>query len=253
MTISLDGLPSLDTHAHIDPTVTTRQVAALGHSHTFAVTRSLDEARQVPRWTADRLTWGIGVHPAVKEAQQAYEPATFAALLPKFSVVGEVGLDKRAGNLPDQIKTLTSILQIAAGHPVLLSLHSTGAADQLLDVLERHPHPGAILHWWTDAGPALDRAIATGAYFSVNASMRRSLIDRIPADRLLPETDFPASRAGERRPGDTTKIEALLSEDWETAPQTTRHRLWVNLRRLATRAGALDRLPEPLGDILESV
>lgn len=253
MTGTLEGLPALDSHAHIDPTVTARQVNALGHSHTFAVTRSLEEAGRVPRVFADRLTWGLGVHPAVAAAQQAYDERTFAELLPRFALIGEIGLDKRAGNLERQTGTLTSILRIVADQPVLLSLHSTGATDQLLDLLEQHPHPGSILHWWTDEGPALDRAVSVGVCFSVNAATKPAVLARLPSDRVLTETDFPASRAGGRRPGDTSQIETILAEHWQTTPQATRHRLWANLRRLATRAEALDRLSEPLADLLEAV
>lgn len=253
MTGTLDGLPALDAHAHIDTTVTAKQVNALGHSHTFAVTRSLEEAGRVPRVFANRLTWGLGVHPAVAAAHQAYDERTFAELLPRFALVGEIGLDKRAGNLERQTTTLRSILRTVADQPVLLSMHSTGAADPLLDVLEQHPHPGVILHWWTDDGTALDRAVATGAYFSVNAAVRPAILKRVPPDRLLTETDFPASRTGGRRPGDTASAEAVLAEHWAATEQVTRHRVWVNLRRLVTRAGAFDRLPEPLADLLEGI
>lgn len=254
MTSSLEGLPALDTHAHVAPDVTSKQVQALGHSHTFAVTRSLDEARHVShmRW-ADSLTWGIGVHPGVASAQRDYDESVFADLLPRFGLIGEVGLDKRAGNLPRQTDILTSILRVVADQPVLLSLHSNGATSELLDVVDQHPHPGVILHWWSDDGPDLERAIATGAYFSVNAAIQPTVLARLPAERLLTETDFPASRAGGRRPGDTRRAEDLLGRHWKMSAQATRHRLWANLRRLATRAGALDRLSEPLADLLEDV
>jgi TatD DNase family protein len=254
MTTTLDGLPSLDAHAHIDPTVTVRQVEALGHSHTFAVTRSLDEARQVVHSRgADRLTWGIGVHPGVASAQERYDEAMFARLLPSFSLVGEIGLDRRAGDLSRQALTLESVLRVAADQPVLLSVHSTGATELLLDLLEAQPHPGLILHWWADDGPTLSRAVATGAYFSVNAAVKPTILSRLPLDRVLTETDFPARRGGGRRPGDTGAVEAMLGEAWGAGPQETRHRVWANLRRLSARAQALDRLPEPLADLLEGV
>jgi TatD DNase family protein len=253
MTSALDGLPALDAHAHIDPTVTPAQVAGLGHSHTFAVTRSLAEAEKVRAAGTRALTWGIGVHPGVPAAQAAYSELEFARLLPRFALVGEIGLDRRAGNLPGQIETLMSVLRVAADEPVLLSLHSTGAASPLLDVLEQHPHPGAILHWWSDDSPALERAVETGAYFSFNAASKPSVLSRVPRDRVLTETDFPAARGRARRPGDTEEIEAVLRGLWGTDASATRHVVWANLRRLATRAHALDRLPEPLADLLEAV
>lgn len=249
----LDGLPSFDAHAHIATDVTADQVQALDHSYTFAVTRSLDEAQHVSTRYAHKLTWGVGVHPGVPTAQANYDERTFATLLPRFSLVGEIGLDRRAGHLERQTETLASILRVAADQPVLLSLHSTGATEQLVDLLEERPHPGAILHWWADDGAALDRAVATGAHFSVNAAMKTSIIGRLPVDRVLTETDYPARRPGGRKPGDTRGIESILATVWALPEGVVRRNIWSNLRRLATSAGALDRLPEALVDLLEHV
>jgi TatD DNase family protein len=249
----LEGPPALDAHAHIADDVTARQVHALGRSHIFAMTRSISEAARIPTRYAQHLTWGIGVHPATHAAQAQYDERGFAALLRRFALIGEIGLDRRAGDLDRQTKTLTSILRIAADEPVLLSMHSAGAANQLIDILEQYRHPGTILHWWTEHGAALDRAIASGAYFSVNAAMSAEIIGRLPKERVLTETDFPARRAGARKPGDTAKIEAILQDRWGMGHAGVRSQLWLNLRRLATSAHALDRLPGPLVDILESV
>lgn len=251
MTGTLDGLPALDTHAHIAPDVTSRQIRALGHSHTFAVTRTLDEAGQVRYSGSDRLTWGVGVHPGVPAAHDGYHERAFASLVPGFGLIGEVGLDRQAGNLSRQQQNLRSILRVAADHPVLISVHSTGATTQVLDLLDEHPHPGVILHWWTDDTSTLDRAVATGAFFSVNAAVKPTVLARIPDDRILTETDSPARRGGGRRPGDTIAVEHLLTQHWNLTPQATRQRLWTNLRRLATRAEALDRLPGPLAEFVE--
>lgn len=249
----LDGLPSFDAHAHVATDVTADQVQALGHSYTFAVTRSLEEARHVSTRHAHMLTWGVGVHPGVAAAQASYDERAFASLLPRFSLVGEIGLDGRAGHLDRQTETLASILRVAADQPVLLSLHSSGATEQIVDLLEERSLPGAIFHWWTDEGPALDRAIATGAYFSVNAAMKTGIIGRLPADRVLTETDFPARWAGGRKPGDTAGIESILGVSWGLPVAAVRQNIWSNLRRLATSVGALDRLPYALVDTLEWV
>ncbi len=65
------GLPSLDCHAHIAPDVTRHQLDTLGHTHIFAVTRSLSEAEEVAERVDSRLTWGIGIHPALPPRARA--------------------------------------------------------------------------------------------------------------------------------------------------------------------------------------
>src|SRR5690606_16037122 len=68
------ALPALDAHAHIAPDVTPAQIAALGQSVVFAMTRSLHEARQVKNRRDSTLVWGIGVHPGVAAAREAWDP-----------------------------------------------------------------------------------------------------------------------------------------------------------------------------------
>ena len=107
-------LPALDCHAHIAPDVTRSQLAALGHTHIFAVTRSLAEAQQVANRRDPGLTWGVGVHPGVTAARADYNPETFRQLRPRFALVGEVGLDRR-GPRAEQERILADILDACTG------------------------------------------------------------------------------------------------------------------------------------------
>lgn len=234
-------LPRIDAHAHIAPDVTGPQVRDLGNALVFAMTRSLDEARQVVRRADTNLVWAVGTHPAVAEARDAYRPEAFRKALDFFAVVGEVGLDRR-GPRDEQRVILNSILDECHGAPVLISLHSTGRVPDLLTALERRPHPGAILHWFTGGPDDLRRALDLGCYFSVNGAMPAETVSAIPTDRLLTETDFPSSRCktGARLPGDTTRAEELIKRSHpEADPRRLVHE---NLRRILTATGAGDRL-----------
>jgi TatD DNase family protein len=246
-------LPALDAHAHLAPDVTPAQVRALGHCHVFAVTRSLEEAAHVQKHPAPSLTWGLGVHPGAASARDTFERQRFTALLPSFALVGEIGMDRRAGHREQQAAILRSILQMCTDQPVLLSVHSAGQSAETLELLAETPHPGTILHWWNTDGPTLDTAIATDAYFSVNAAMSSTMLARIPIDRVLTETDFPARATSSRRPGDTRRIEEELAMVHQMTVTEVRHRVWVNLRRLAVRAAVLDRLGDNLADQLLSM
>ena len=84
-----------------------------------------------------------------------------------------------------------------------MSIHSRGAASQVLDALEQHPGAGtAILHWFSGTTRELERAVSLGCWFSIGPAMLRSnrgraLASAMPLDRLLTETDAPFTRDGD--------------------------------------------------------
>ena len=247
-----DRLPTLDCHAHIAPDVTHSQLATLGHSHVFAVTRSLSEARLVMNRDDRGLTWGIGVHPAVATARAEYNPEVFRQLLPRFALVGEVGLDRR-GARDEQEQILSDVLDACDGKPVMISIHSTGRTREVLDLVKQRAHPGVILHWFLGTSSELTEAMRLGTYFSVNSAMSDALLAAMPRDRVLPETDFPARQVRARTPGETTALEKRLATLWRISDQETRHQLWTNLKRLAVVSGAINVVSESLADTLLTV
>ncbi|UGQ55401.1 TatD family hydrolase (plasmid) [Rhodococcus qingshengii] len=245
------GLPALDCHAHVAPDVTTAQLQTLGDAHIFAVTRSLDEATHVATRRDPNLTWGIGVHPAVPDAQSAFSVDDFRSLVGRFALVGEVGLDRRVGG-ERQVQVLTDVMTACRDESVLISIHSTGRVTQTLDILERHPHPGIIFHWFLGGADECTRAVETGAYFSVNAAMSDEMIMSLPLERILPETDFPARKARATKPGDVSPLEVRLETLWDMPIDFVRQRMWRNLRQVSLQSGAIDRFSENLADLVLS-
>lgn len=244
-----DEFPPLDCHAHIAADVTQEQVQALGRAQIFAVTRSLDEAEQASARDID-LVWGCGVHPGSREARGSFDLPRFQRLLPSFALVGEVGLDRRGGDFDSQRSILRRILETTTDQSVLLSIHSSGAVSDLLDLLAASPQRGPLLHWFLGDDEAVARAVALGAYFSVNAAMSDEQIGRLPRARVVPETDFPARRAKARMPGDVTALEQALGRVWQDDATEIRPQLYRNLRDVTMQAGCLDRLPSTLANLL---
>lgn len=232
--------PMLDAHAHIAPDVTTRQLAALGAPTIFAVTRSIAEARQVARRRDARLVWGLGVHPGVTAAINDYDEEIFKRALPYFALIGEIGLDRR-GDREQQRAVLDSILGLCQDEPVLLSLHSTGRTAEILDALHTRPHQGAILHWFNGTPEQIERAVALGCHFSINAAMDPATIAAMPPDRLLTETDFPSSRKRTQasKPGDVSAAERLIADVHHVH---SRSLVADNVSRLLTTTGAIHRI-----------
>lgn len=236
-------LPSLDTHAHIAPDISPVQAQQLGHSFTFAMTRSLDEASHVRGHPSRAMLWGLGSHPGSKKARDDYEEKRFSELLHSFALVGEVGLDKRGGDPKRQREIFRSMLRVCSDEPVLLSIHSSGRSSEVLELLAESHQRGPILHWWSSEGSELAAAIDLGCYFSVNTAMDIAILRQIPPDRLLTETDFPARTVRASKPGDIGGIESLLSDILDLPTELVRHKMWSNLRDLARNSGAMDRLP----------
>lgn len=145
---------------------------------------------------------GLGLHPQLV-AERSGEIALFEKLLRRSRYVGEVGLDagpRHYHSLELQKSIFQRILLLSAdeGHKIL-SIHSVRAAKLVLDLLEEHlpRHRGTVvLHWFSGSVGEARRAIALGCYFSVNERMLaspngRRILQEIPEDRLLTETDGP--------------------------------------------------------------
>jgi len=236
-------LPPLDAHAHIAADVTAAQVRGLDPAVVFAVTRSVKEARYTLRPGApssEDVVWGLGSHPGVEQTLSQFDGDTFEQEVGRFALIGEVGLDRR-GESAKQTAVFRRVLQAASGQPVLLSVHSTGRCSAVLDEIERAPHAGVILHWFNGSADEVERGVGLGCFFSVNAAMRQESLARIPYDRILTETDFPASRAkiGASRPGDVARIETVLAE--QHGPDV-RGQVWQNLAAICARSGATERM-----------
>ena len=218
----------------------------------FAMTRSLTEADSVVDRRDASLVWGCGVHPGSQKALESYDPTRFATYVDNFVLIGEIGLDGRSPDHHRQLQVLRSILRATQRAPVLLSLHSAGRAAELVDLLAEQPRVGAILHWFTGDEDSVHAAYELGCYFSVNSAMSDEALARIPFDRMLPETDFPQSRARTRArmPGDIGQLESRVAGLVDLPSESVRRQWYRNLRTLALAAGVMDRLPVALADCM---
>src|SRR3546814_14065790 len=74
-----------------------------------------------------------------------------------------------------------------------------------------------VLHWFTGTKSEAKRALELGCYFSINAGMlgnekHAPMMQTIPLDRMLTETDGPFTRAGDRpsQPADVAGVVGAL-------------------------------------------
>lgn len=170
-------------------------------------------------------------------------------MLEQALFVGEIGLDGRARtDRAAQTEVFASVLQALSQRPRPATIHSTAATGDVVAALRRCPFPGAILHWWRGTVAETHEAVELGCFFSINGHevARPKVLDLLPADRILPETDFPHSKRYDRaadQPGATQTIEAELARRWEVDAAEARRRLWLNFGELLSASGVCDRMP----------
>lgn len=242
------ALPPLDCHAHVDTSIDVDQLRGV-RAVVVAVTREPSE------WAAARsrrdptAVWGLGAHPGVPAALRDFDAGRFAEALDGALFVGEIGLDGRARTDRDaQADVFASVLRVLSEQPRPITIHSTSATGEVIAALRRTPVRGAILHWWRGTPAQTRDAIELGCFFSINGheAANPKVLDLLPADRVLPETDFPHSRRYDRaarQPGATQTVEADLARRWNVDPGEVRRRLWLNFGALLSTAGVIDHMP----------
>ena len=241
------SLPPIDAHAHIDADIDHAEVRKLG-AFIMAVTRTLDEADIATRRSDGMAIWGVGCHPGLKRAQNAFDAQVFRNILTRTAFAGELGLDGRSRvPMDQQVETLCEALSVLRLTPRLTSLHSYAATGQLLELLAAGSPPGVILHWWLGDAQQTQRAVELGCFFSVNASSvkRKDVLAGIPRDRLLTETDHPFGNRGVigGRPGRVDDVEQALGLQYGMSPMEVRRLMWSNLYVLVSTSGCSRILP----------
>lgn len=147
----------------------------------------------------------VGVHPHHTKDFPDLDAATLLELSAKPNVVaiGETGLDFHYNYSPReaQIISFKKHIEAAQQSTVPLILHTREADKEMADILEQSyaDAPFAmLLHCYTGGQDLADRALALGAYVSVSGILSfksakdvRSVIQTIPLERILLETDCP--------------------------------------------------------------
>jgi len=248
-------LPALDAHAHVRTNVPAGDLAGL-RAGVFAMTREPAEWDAALERSDSLSVWGIGAHPALARGIEAFDGDRFARELNRAHIVGEVGLDGKA-RVPKeaQQRVLDMVLEAVAATPRPVSLHSVAASGEVLAALRRRPVAAPILHWWRGSAAETEEAVELGCFFSFNGAEARSpkVLDLVPPERILTETDFPHSRRSDRaadRPAAVQTIEAALGERWSLDTLGVRRRVWRNLGDLFESCGTAERMPPGFIDAL---
>lgn len=245
------ALQALDTHAHINEAIPSYELDLLDAT-IFAMTRSLDEAEKALQRNDTNILWGIGCHPGLVKVQKSFEIGRFSAMLEKVALVGEIGLDGKSRTPIDlQLTNLKAIFEVLQQKPRIASVHSSAAAELLIQALEEMPVKGIILHWWIGNKGLTERAISLGCYFSFNSSSLRysELIRSIPSNRVLTETDHPFGNRwspNPQRPGNLGDVEIALASIYGVKVSEVRRQIWSNFGSLVKETATYQLLPRSI-------
>lgn len=203
----------VDSHCHldlIDPDLTSidallEEAAAQDVGHLLCVSVSLANA-PVVRGLAARyrqVSASVGVHPNQSDgAEPTLEQLVALAQDPLIVAVGETGLDYHygAGHADLQQARFRTHIRAARAVGKPLIVHMRSATDDTLRILaeERAADVGGVMHCFTEDWPTARRALALGFHVSFSgivtfrsAEPIRDAARRVPAERLLVETDAP--------------------------------------------------------------
>jgi TatD DNase family protein len=195
----------IDTHAHLD--ALEDPAAAVARAREAGVTRIISIGTDPDSWANvldlsrehDGVYGVLGLHP--HEAGDGGDVGPLPQLLQneKVVAVGEIGLDYYRDYAPRDAQAKLFIYQLGlarkANLPVVV--HNRSADEDTVSILRQWFDGTVILHCFSSVG-LLDEALERGYYVSFagnvtypKAAELRAAAARIPADRILAETDSP--------------------------------------------------------------
>jgi TatD DNase family protein len=241
-----------DTHCHLDLYPDPYQVASATENAgitTIAVTNlpSAYFAAEPHMRQFRSLKLAVGLHPLLAQEHTPQQKQLFQEGVRETRFVGEVGLDfSRQGieTEDEQLESFRFILGLLQNTKRFVTLHSRRAEASVLELLNEYEVGPVVFHWYSGPLKTSERIAAAGHYFSVNTSMIKSkngqrIINRIPKDRILTETDGPFVKISNKPavPEDVRYVHKHLAELWNCDLPSVQIQLKKNLvqcLRLAT-------------------
>jgi len=255
----------IDSHCHLNyKGLIEDQPAVLDRARAAGVSTMLNISTRESEWDAvvataerDADVWAtIGIHPHEADHHPDVDAAKLIAKAqhPRVIGIGETGLDYYydKSDRDRQQKSFRSHIWAARETGLPLIVHTRDAEEDTAGIMAEEmgqaAYPG-VIHCFTASGEFADKALAMGLYISIsgivtfkNAKDLQETAARLPADRLLIETDSPflapiPHRGKTCEPGyvaDTARFLANLRgvSVEELAAQTS-----ANFRTLFAKAG----------------
>jgi TatD DNase family protein len=186
----------------------------------------------------------FGVHPW-KAPEYAHRLKELREAIGQSPMLGEIGLDfhfiKDTSEYPAQRRVFEFFLEAARDYGKIVNVHTKGAEEAVLELLDRYDIGPAIVHWYSGPLDIFDELATRGVYFTVGVEVLysewiRTITRRIPSKQLLSETDNPGGPKGYLgRPGMPALVKKVvqgIAEARGTCAEAIIQTVRANLLRL---------------------
>lgn len=210
----------------------------------------LDAVLSIAEARAD--VWAsAGIHPLAVTGEAAQREAV-AARLDRVVAIGETGLDffKQENEVADQLESFAWHLEEGGRRGLPVIVHTREARSETIDCIRAHGDPdvAGVLHCFAEDWETAEAAMDLGYYVSISgivtfrsADALRDVVRRVPADRLLVETDSPwlspaPHRGKPNEPMRVRRVAECVAEVRGESLETLAERTTENFFRLFSRA-----------------
>jgi TatD DNase family protein len=245
----------VDTHVHLeeiegDLDQALAEAQAAGVTDLIAMGVDGATSRQVVAWSEARPgVWAaVGHHPLNQSGPDLALLRELAAG-PRVVALGEVGLDhadEHRGPHDAQEDWFHGCCALAEELGLPVCVHTRECTERVHAVLHAHPGLTGVMHYWSLDWEWAERFLDLGFYISFSGIVTRSgrgalreVARRVPADRLLIETDAPwgtpRGREGTMRPAWMVDTALVLADLRGISLEELAELEWANVRSLFPR------------------
>jgi TatD DNase family protein len=221
--------PMLDVHVHLpayaDPASVVASARTRGMRLVSVCVSATDAAHNFRLREADPSTVRcfIGIHPS-EAATARGDLEKLAPMWERADGVGEVGLDPKYSEVSPggaQMELFKAQVEVAERLKKPLEVHSRGAEDKCMDVLEGYALRSLLMHWF-EGEESVGRVVSRGTFISFGPAILYSkkllrIAKKCPPETTLVESDGPvafAALGGAEGPGLVPSVAFKLAEAW---------------------------------------
>lgn len=226
------------------------EASAAGVTNVIAMGVDAQTSRQMVAWSETKPgVWAaVGHHPL---NQSAPDMALLGELAqhPRVVAIGEVGLDHAdddRGPHDAQEEWFHACCRLAEGLGLPVCVHTRESTEAVYALLRSYPGLAGVMHYWVLDWDWARRFLDLGLYVSfsgvvtrANRAELREVARRVPADRLLLETDAPwgtpRGRSGPMRPAWLVDTARAVAEARQISVEELSELELENARRLFPR------------------